>query len=247
MIPIKIDISDLATEFRMREMQIRDLKSVILNSLVADFVNKWEHKAMNELKSTRRQYLSAIYINKTSDTSAVVGLNPASKLALMIEGGASAFDMKESFARSNKVKYNENGDWYLNIPFRHATPDAVAESELFSNRMPREIYDLAKRNNGAPLTQQQLPSEFQQRGQNPTSGYQHVSPIFEGLRRTNVSATSNENRGQYMTFRRVSKNSDKGAWIHKGIQAKGLMNKALREMDIPTLVDNVTNNFLAGL
>lgn len=247
MIPIKIDISDLAGEFQMREVQIRNLRSVILNSLVADFVNKLEHNAINELKSSRRQYLSAIYVNKTSDTTAVVGLNPASKLALMIEGGASSFDMKEGFSKSSKAKYDSKGDWYMSIPFRHATPDAVGESELFSNRIPQEVYDIAKRNQGAPVTRQQLPSEFRQVGQNPTTGYRHRSPIFEGLTRSNVSATSNENRGQYMTFRRVSKNSDPKSWIHKGIQARGFMNKSLINMDIPTLVDNVTNNFLAGL
>lgn len=244
---VKVDLTDTAREFDLSIQQSRDLRTVILNSLVSNFVTNWEQKVVRELKSTRRQYLNAIYVNQVDESTVVVGLNPKSKLARMIEEGATPFDMKTGFSKSSKVKLNKKGEWYMNIPFRHATPDAVGESELFSNRIPREVYDIARRNQGAPVTRQQLPSEFRQVGQNPASGYVHRAPIFQGLTRREVGATPTERRGQYMTFRRVSQNSDPKSWIHKGIRAHNFMQRTVGELDVPTLVENVTNNFLTNL
>lgn len=244
---VKIDVSDTAKDFQLSIQQVRDLKTVVLNSLVSNFVTNWEQKVRTELKSSRRQYLNAIYVNQLSESTAVVGLNPKSKLARMIEGGASSFDMKIGFAKSGKIKYNKKGEWYINIPFRHATPDAVGESELFSSKIPREIYNISKRNQGSPVTFEQLPKEFQKLKSNPTTGYVHKAPIFQGLVRKEVGATPAEKRGQYMTFRRVSQKSDPDSWIHKGIKAHNFLKRTLDEIDIPTLVNNVTNNFLTNL
>jgi len=251
MIPIKIDIRDLINEFSLKGRQIDILKSNLLDVVVANYVDIWEHKVMSELHSTKRQYLDAIYVNRLNEFTTIVGLNPKSKLALMVEGGTSPFDMKNGFKNSKNVKYNSKGKWYLTVPFRHATPDAIGESEIFSGKLPREIYDLAKSNYKSGivrgLIKQELPLEFQKNGSNPTTGYNHKNSIFEGLKRVESSSTKKENRGMYVTFRRVSEKSDKGSWVHKGFVARNLMEKSLNSMDIPTIVDNVTNNFLADI
>lgn len=247
MIPIKIDLSDLTEEFSLKRQQVQELGSNLLDTIVANYVQSWERNVIRDLHGTRRQYLEAIYVDKTDDHNAIVGLNPKSKLALMIEGGASSFDMKEGFKKSSKLKYDSSGNWYLIIPFRHATPGAIGESELFSNKLPQDVYNLAKANQGKGLTKQQLPKEFQTTGVNPTTGYQHKANIFEGLKRVNISSTRNENRGGYMTFRRVSENSDKDSWVHRGFVARNLMQKSLNQLDVPTIVDNVSNNFLKDL
>ena len=48
-----------------------------------------------------------------------------------------------------------------------------------------------------------------------------------------------------MNFRRVSENSDPGAWIHPGFEAKHLMEAAIDEMDVDNIVDQTVDEFLS--
>lgn len=63
-------------------------------------------------------------------------------LANAIEQGLSAFDMKQGMLRSAKVKYDEKGRPYIDIPFRHMTPGTTG---AFGKPMPRAIYQEARK------------------------------------------------------------------------------------------------------
>ena len=84
----------------------------------------------------------------------------------------------------------------FNRTIRHATPEAVAESGIFQSVLPKEVYDIAKQNAGAPVTTAQLPSQFAQLGQRAEiktaqgviPSYTHKSPKYEGLVRLNISS-----------------------------------------------------------
>ena len=52
--------------------------------------------------------------------------------------------------------------------------------------------------------------------------------------------------GQYMTFRRVSDQSDPNSWIHKGFTAYNLMGKTLDKFPIDTIISNIKEDFLSN-
>ena len=76
--------------------------------------------------------------------------------------------------------------------------------------------------------------------------YKHKHSIYEGIQKASKTYQSAKQSG-YVTFRRVSSNSDKNSWIHKGFQARRLAEKAMSQMNVPFEVDRLTDNYLASL
>ena len=153
-VPI-IDISDLIDINILSENEVQKLTRGAVDEVGRAVYNKIR-ESVRELNSTRAEYESGIGYYSTTDGMGVV-ISLSGKLALMIEDGCSAFDMKQGFANSskakrtgenlkafnkgNKMKYDSAG-WYLTIPFRIGTPGTVAEN--FSGSMDEPIYKVAK-------------------------------------------------------------------------------------------------------
>ena len=256
MIPIHLDISEIVDEFMLTSLQSEELASQIIDSIIVEYSSKWENAVNKGLKKTRKLYKNAMYIDRISGSEVVFGLQPGKDgLALAIEEGKPPFDEKPFFKKSSKVKQKLDGGWYLTIPFRYATPGAVAESDIFQGKLPKEIYDIVKNNAGKPIKKSQLPSQYQQLGKRKeimgVNGvipeYTHKSPKFEGLVRIDISSTDNEKHGGYFTFRRVSDKSDILSWIHPGFEARKFMDKALDMSQIETVADMAIDNFLIQL
>jgi hypothetical protein len=247
MINFQFDISEILLEFNSISGRGSELKRYILGKLTDNFMHRWEQKVNKELKGTRQEYKKAMFVEYPEDGVAIIGLTPReSQLALMIEDGASSWDMKDGFSRSNKRvtklgEYDEKskrfteGGWYLTIPFRHATSEAIGESMAFSGKMTRKVESEVKRQ-GTLKDLSRLPDEYQKIMSNPTTGTPHKSPIVEGMKRIDISSTNKENRSGYFTFRRVSDNSEDGSWQHPGFEAKGLIDKTIKEMPFDTIV-----------
>lgn len=245
-LPIRIDLSDVVQEFTLNQDESNLLATAIIDSVVQEYSMKWQDLVNKELKSSRPEYLKAMYIERPSATEAVFGLSAReSKLALMIEEGTGPFDEKPGFQKSSKAKQKKNGlGWFLTVPFRHATPQAIAEAGIFSSIMPQDVYQLAK-NSPMPLKRSQLPESQQIPGVRKEINvpglkvpeYIHKAVKYEGLVRIEASSSENENRGQYMTFRRVSDNSDPNSWFNGGIIAKRLMDRALEIAQIDRVAD----------
>lgn len=254
MIPFSIDISPIIEEFTVLSDRSEEFSSYIIDRMVEDYMSSWGNMVGKELKSTRREYMRAMNTEKVSYKEAVISLLPTeSRLPMMIEDGASEFDMRDGFKNSSKaIRYSSLKDgqehWYLTIPFRHATSEAIAESMVFSNKMPKPIENIAKENKGEPIKYTQLPEQYQKLLKNKTTEVQHKSPIYEGIKRIQVSASNKENRGAYMSFRRVSDRSEKGAWTHPGFEAKKFMDRALSQLtdNMTIILDQSTNDFILG-
>ena len=241
--PIYIDLSETIEEFMLSQSEVKALSRFVLDRIGQEYTRNWENQITSNLHQSKREYLSGIFTEQPDDFSLVFGLTPRqSKLAMMIEEGVGQFDMKEGFNQSFKKKPKKNGGWYLTIPFRHATPEAVAEASIFNTRMPIEVYKIAK-TSPTPLTLGQLPPQYQ-RKQTSEVGYIHKAAIYEGLGRYNISSTNKENRGGYYTFRRVSDTSEENSWIHTGISAYNLMDKALNDTRIDFVTDKAIDDFL---
>jgi len=241
--PVYIDLSKVASEFVLMPEEIKGMSRFILANIADNYIREWEKLIDNTLHSTRTEYKRAIFSEQPDDYSVVIGLTPReSQLAMMLESGASQFDIKEGFKKSGKRKLGKDGDWYLTVPFRWATAEALGESGVFSNKMPPPIQKLVKTTK-EPLKIGDLPKAFQSLGVNKTSGYTHKFTIYEGLHRREIGSGT-EKRGGYMTFRRVSEKSDEEGWIHPGFQPLNLMEQAFAAMDLGKIVDFSVDRFL---
>lgn len=143
---------------------------------------------------------------------------------------------------SPKAKIGKGGKRFITVPMRWSTPGAIGESELFSSPMPVEIHKIAKRTSG-PLSISQIPQQYQTLEVRPVindnSGkklfdeYQHKNSIYEGIFKKTDSVTA---QSMYMSFRRISENSDANAFIHPGFKQGNFMQKTLDQFDLETVL-----------
>lgn len=244
MFNFQIDISDVLIEFQQLAGASADLKAAILDRVTDDFMHRWETNVNNALHSTRGEYKKAMFVERPEDGVAIIGLTPReSQLALMIEDGASSWDMKEGFRKSDKAKNKGQDNWYLTIPFRHATSEAVGESMIFSGKMDKAVEREVKAQ-GTLKDLSSLPQEYQKIMSNPTTGTAHKAQIVLGMKKMNIASTGKERRSGYFTFRRVSENSQDGSWVHKGFEARKLIEKTINEVPFDTLVQMAVDDFL---
>lgn len=245
MVPINIDISSLIEEFSLDENQTLMIGTTIIDRVAQEYSYRWKNLIDKELKSSRNEYLRGIFIERVNPTEIIFGLsNRESSLPLSIEEGHGPWDEKPFLLGSLKAKRTKDGKPFLTVPFRHATPQAIAEAGIFSSIMPQDVYQLAK-NSPMPLKRSQLPESQQIPGVRKEINipglkvpeYIHKAAKYEGLVRVEASSSENENRGQYMTFRRVSDKSDPNSWFNGGIIAKRLMDRALEIAQIDRVAD----------
>lgn len=259
--PIEIDLTGLQAQFGLSAAVIDMLTETCVNAVTAVVFANWEALAKQKLHATLPEYTQhLIKVDKGRFAKQIVltGVLPN-----MIEQGASAFDLKEGFKKSQKVRYtipvynskgkqiHKGGDWYLTIPFRIGTPGTLGQAG-FTGEMPQEIYDAMKKKVAGGLTAKEIPSPYNvpqsraaivENGQVLFGAYQHKNSIYEGLtRRTAQYAKTTQNT--YGTFRRAGANSDPTSWIHKGIKAYNLAEQAIQKTDVETIVENEVTSYL---
>lgn len=243
--PISIDIRSVADEFHLSDEEIKQLSSFVLDSIIDGFMRHWENAIDKNLKGTRNEYKKGMFVDYAQDGTVSIGLTARqSGMAMKQEEGSPPFDMKEGFARSDKKHQGTKG-WYIHIPFRWATTEALGESMIFSNKMPKPIQDLVKSQREA-LKISQIPKEFRGIGVNKTSGYVHKNNIYEALKRYESGSGSTEKRGQYMSFRTASENGDPGSWVHPGFKALNLIDNTMSSFPLDEIVDKAVDDFLAN-
>lgn len=268
MIPIRIDASSLAEEFSLSADEVENMIEHAVKRVTLRFAENWSAQAGMHLNSTKQQFQrSILVVDEGRFKGAVVLSNQSSPVPNMVEQGASGFDMKKGFQNSPKAKKTEDGGWYLTIPFRFATPGAIGESEVFSAKLPEQVYQIVKdkpssktqmgERTGASegVDRSELPEEFQKLKNRPSfttvnqketfEAYQHKTSIYEGVQRS-AQTYENATQGQYVSFRRVSDNSDPMSWIHRGIRARNLAEKALSNTNIGAEVGFAVDDFLAN-
>jgi len=243
-----IDLSDTVKEFSLQPSETSDLCSYILDRVCDEYFAKWT-ELVNTLNTSRDEYKRGMYSERPDDHTAIIGLTGRdSKLAMMVESGASSFDEKDGFSNSSKRVIKSDGKgWYLTIPFRHGTSDAIMSEMVPDYKI--SVLDLMKA--GETLGQADLPVGFNEVNTNRIElnggsliTYKHKSPIYEGMHRRDISSTEKEKRGGYFTFRRVSDKSDDQSWFHPGIEAHNFMDKALAEAQLDLTVDNAVQDWL---
>lgn len=265
-LPIKInfDLSDVVDEFSLDKDQVNQVSDSVTKALTMEIHRNWVEAAKNNLKSTRNQYIRGLVIaddGRFTNTITLTG-----KLNNMVEDGVPAFDMKNGFMKSAKINFTKAGKRYLTIPFRFATPEALGESEAFDSVLPQEIYDIVKdfkpkmTSNDASnvgydvLKQQDIPEEYRapktrksvmNEVLNKTfTDYTHKSSIFAGIQK-DMMTYENASQSSYVSFRRVSENSDPMSWIHTGIIQYNLSQQAIDNTDVDMIVNNTVDKILS--
>lgn len=90
--PIVIDTSTLVDEFSLDQEDINKLLDFTVKEITARFAEKWQDTAIQELKSSRQEYINSLIVVDEGIAKGAVVL--VGKLPNMIEQGASQFDMK---------------------------------------------------------------------------------------------------------------------------------------------------------
>ncbi|WP_052269367.1 hypothetical protein [Geobacter anodireducens] len=176
----------------------------------------------------RRLYADSIAVAEQESYGAglIVGrVVAASHIAKDLEYGKGPWDMKPMLLGGPKVKTGKNGSRYNTIPFRHGTSPKHAPNSNFKP-MPKDIYAEARKLKasvrdgnrivwGGKLTGTE---ERYAPGKTPSTGYQHKAGRFEGMVRIEKEY-ERATQSKYLTFRRVSSNSDPQAWVHPGYKA----------------------------
>lgn len=146
----------------------------------------------------------------------------------IIEDGIKPYDMKEGLLTSPKSQWSkDHKSLFITVPFRHGTPTATTLPP-----MPKRVYNQAKklgysRRNGA-LSADNGGSKYTWGGKLKESSegqrtkilpngrsYTWKTGLFSGMVRVGQPKHS-----QYLTFRRVSTNSDPNSWQHPGVPAR---------------------------
>ena len=142
------------------------------------------------------------------------------EIALDFEEGKAPWDMKPMLLGGPNVRTTKDGSKFNTVPFRHGT--SGKGNQHASGVMPADILKKAMRlKPGQKLrgTGKAYPA-----GANKVTGAPHHSGIYEGMKKVEKKY-GEKTQSKYMTFRRVSDNSDPGAWWHPGNPAYNVAEK----------------------
>lgn len=254
MIPIIIDATTLPFGVASNKNLIEKVVDSIIKDITASLFREWDQQAIQGLHQTRKRYRDNLFVVDEGRMMGSVVLDYSiDPMVRMIEEGANAFQMQEGFAKSSKKKMKAGGGWYLTIPFRFATPEAVAESSVFSGKMPDEIHDIVKNKpleinimgggqRSVGLKIDEIPNQYKEAI--PES--EAFKSIYQGMIKVQDPTTKDNT---YMNFRRVSDKSDVSSWVHPGLDTRDFGEKALAKIDqnMDVELNRAMNKILAAL
>lgn len=253
MINLSIDTSSIADSFNLDQNDINQLLDFTVKEVTASFASHWEQEAILSLHSSRQQYINSLVVVDEGFAKGAVML--VGKFPNMIENGADSFDIKEGALNGPNAKTGKNGSKYNTIPFGFGTPGALEEN-FSGGVLPKEIHDIvSKKPANEPLQKYDLKnvSSSLRQPQKKTvkmpenksfKEYQHKSSIYEGVsKRTDKSTGQNT----YGSFRRISENSSPESWVHPGLEAHHIAEKALENFNVPVEIGRALDLFLSRI
>ncbi len=260
-IPININQEDLISQFNISTKEIEEVSDRVVKEVAAAFYVKWQEEAMQSLSSTRDRYINNLRLVDSGRMEGAIILDyTKDKLIPMIEEGASAFDMKEGFANSDKRKIKKDGGWYLTVPFNIKAPGGEVSGAV--NVLPSEVHQIIQQkpinpstNRSAGLGKSEIPEQYaipKVRAaivipeSQAFAEYQHKASTLQGVYRQQDSVTG---QSSYGSFRRVSDKSDDNSWIFPGMEAKNLAEVTMSKFEnnmqntLSTALDNALGYF----
>jgi hypothetical protein len=252
---IKYD-KNLFDQLQINKFLSNRIENTVLKATLLTIYANWSQLANDNLNTTREQYIRGLVMqggqsNRNTGSISLKGIVPN-----MLEAGASAWDMKEGFAKSDKKKFNKNGEWYLTIPL---TDQSKNISILINQQLLQELFQIINEapdvSVGSTSTQSSgfaaSQSFLKNKSSIPTSTMMtSINQVFDMYKQKSQIRDSNPSpasRSGNVQFRRVGQNSDPSSWIHKGLQARNFKDKALARFvteQQDRLVRNITVSML---
>lgn len=259
---IELNIDSLIEELNLPTNTADAVVANAVEAVTVEVFRNWSLAASSKLKSTRQEYINGLEVLDSGNFSRVIRLN--GKFNNMLEKGCSAYDMKEGFRNSSKAimttRVGKGGvvthGWYLTIPFRIGVPTTIGDNSAFSGVMPQEVYDTIKvKKANVGLKREEIASPYDLPKTRraivlPSAkvipAYQHKSSIYQGMMKK-TGAYGKTTQNTYVSFRRVSDNSDPNSWMHRGLKAGNFLDKAISNSDIDMIVENSVDKTLSNL
>lgn len=203
-------VGDISLIAEATIVQLENAIAIVAKNAYAEAVRQ----AQARLKTTQRDYIRALQLNDLGDNIYILSLE--GKHANSIEAGFAGFDMKPGLLNGPKAKIvksgKNKGKKYATVPFFYQPKGKSPLSEK-GEMLRREVQRLIKENKtgntilnpstGRPV--QGYAARFKNTGVKDLEGLVKIQKTYD--KRT---------QSTYMSFRRVSENSDKSKWIHPG-------------------------------
>lgn len=262
MIPIQINSDQLVSDLGIEPEQATALIDYTVKEITANFAREWEVTAARLLKGVREEYVESIKVVDGGYAKGAVILT--GWLPNAIESGHAPIDLKNGMLSGGNAKVSKDGESIYNtIPYRFAAPDSIGESPVFSGKLPFDVHDAITAKplsvpvvgggmKTAPLQASEIPLEYAEKKiksvptvtPTPLSWkgyYQHKSSIYQGISKVQDPKTK---QNRYVSFRRVSTNSDPEAWIHPGFSARNIAEQALENINLEVSVGKAIDDYL---
>lgn len=238
--PIQINISGLLPKVGF-DVDLMQYKLGVLAEMAR---GEWIRLAQEGLGSTSAEYIAGIQPVEIRGHTAAVHL--VGELPNDLENGKLPFDMKPGLLNGPRSKVTKKGTRYNTVPFRHGAPGTtgrnVGDPMPVTGPLPgmsakgkniSAVYVLAKELSPsveAPSGKTAWGGRLKylgglgKRTMLPVPGgrpgaYTWQNSPYAGMAKVQKfyrKATQN----QYVTFRRVSENSDPNSWWHPGLRAR---------------------------
>lgn len=260
MIVLTVDTSRISEAYFMSDEQVRSMLDYVVKETAARFAVAWEKEAINSLLTSKQIYVRSILVDDDGPARATVRL--AGVVPNMVETGASGFDIKDGLLNGPNAKISSTGSRYNVVPFSFGAPGSLEEN-FNGGILPSEVYDVIKnkpqnvsvKGGGAKtkgLQLEEIPKPFDEKQvktiSSPEAGtfrqYQHKTSIYEGVSRVKDSVTK---QNRYQSFRAVSDNSDPDSWMHPGIEARNLSDKAMDNFNVESELGRIIDGFLSNM
>ena len=201
---------------------------------------EWIRLAQINLRSSAADYIAGIQPVVVNGNWAMITL--VGQLPNDIENGKNPFDMKPGLLTGPHAKTGRGGNRFNTVPFRHGTPGTTGKrvgqpmpytGRTAAGRRTSLIYSDAKKlratmdGPGGKTVWGARTGDFGgygRRTQLPVIGgrpgaYTWKNSPYAGMYRIQ-KVYRNATQYQYVTFRRVSDNSDPNSWWHPGITGR---------------------------
>jgi len=205
----------------------------------------WLRLSQVDLKTSAAAFAQGLSAPESFDVQpGVVTITLVGWLPNAVEGGCSAYEMKEYMLQGRKIKHTKEGLPYIDIPFRHGHAGATGNN---FPPMPKEIYEAAK--NLEPtktavrkgsiytikpghrlpagmtqqLTKERMGRTYRTRAggyYHPQGDYTHKAGLYDHMMKDQSAYGRGTKQSSYFTIRRISGNSDIDSWLHPGIEAR---------------------------
>ena len=202
---------------RSLEKKLRGAGERAVSALVAYARDRMTHLAQQHLRRTAQTYTNGIGTPVVNGGRAVIALNGA--LPTMLERSSGPYDLKKML----------KGRRYVDIPFRHGTPDSTSLPA-----MPKPVYNtmraMAQGAKGRVRGPSPMPGgALPQTKKTEFGTYRHRVGKHASMLRVPPKYGA-ATQAQYVTFRRMSQNSAASSWIHPGFKPVGIFPTVAKEV-----------------